>query len=546
LTVLSTRIDGQRRLLVPGAALIVLVLAASAASLRNGFAYDDVAIIRENEVVHGLGKLAYHFVQGYWPQDFGGRLYRPLTLVGFSLQWVAADGAPWLFHLVNVAVYAALTLAVFAVGLELLPFAGAWAAAAVFAVHPVHVEAVGNGVGQAELTTALAVTLGVGLYLRARRKPDLRARESIGLFLLLCIGALFKENGIMLAALLVAAEFTVVVDRRPLRQRVTSLAPTFLLLAIGTALVLGARRWALGATIGEYTSNALYGQDLGGRVLTMLNIVPQWLRLLVWPAHLQVDYGPPEFDAAARFGLDQAFGLALLALVIAVAWLAWRRRRPVITFGIVWTGVALIPVSNVLLATGIALAERTLMLPSVGVALAGGAAVAAALPWLALQRQVLRVVATAMAVAVLACGAVRSSLRQAVWRDTRSVVASWIKDAPMNYLGWSMYGDDLVRRGRKDEAIQAYARSLSLYRKDASVYEGMGRAVRARSGCPRAIPIFARSLEINPGRYTARGPLYVCLLAVGDTTAALAQAAEGAKRGEWFFQLVMTQTRGRT
>jgi tetratricopeptide (TPR) repeat protein len=519
--------------------LVLLALAASAPGLRNGFAFDDVLIIRDNPQVHSLSQLAFDFVQGYWPREHGGALYRPLTLAAFSVEWVVGNGAPWVFHAVNVALYAALTLAIFGLALEFLPISGAWIAAALFAVHPVHVEAVGNVVGQAELTTALLVCLGVWLYVRARRRPELTARDSVALVLLVATAALCKENGIILLGLLAAAEVTVVTDPRPLGPRVRSLLPAYLLLFLGALIVMIARRAALGATVGEYPALVLGDLGLRDRVLTMLGIVPEWVRLFVWPAHLRADYGPAEFVATNQFGPAQALGLAL-GLVTVATGLAARRRRPALAFGIAWVILSLLPVSNILVTSGILLAERTLLLASVGVALAAGAIAAAALRRMEPARPVRWAAAGGLGV-LLVLGAVRSASRQAAWMDTPSVVQQLVRDAPLNYRGWLMYGAYLRTQGRTDEAREAMLRSAGLYHRDGRVYQDLGQLMRFESGCARAVPLFRRSLEIDPTLYQARGRLYVCLLELGDTTGAMALAADGAKRGEWFFQLVMAR-----
>jgi len=523
--------------------LVLLALCASASSLRNGFAYDDVVIIRDNAQVHSLNQWAFDFVQGYWPQRHGGALYRPLTLAAFSAQWAIGHGVPGVFHAVNVAAYAALTLVVFGLALELLPTAGAWVAAALFAVHPVHVEAVGNVVGQAELTTALVVCLGVWLYLRARRRPELTVRDSVLLLTLLAIAALCKENGVILLPLLVAAEVTVIQDQRPAGARARALLPTYLLLVLGTLLLLLARRAALGATVGEYPTLVLGDLGFRDRCLTMLGIVPEWVRLFLWPAHLTADYGPVEFVAATRFGGPQALGLALGLVTVATV-LATGRRRPALAFGVAWAVLSLLPVSNILLPTGILLAERTLLLPSVGVTLAAGAGAVAAWRRLGAGGPALRWAAAGGLGLLLLMGAVRSAARQPAWRDTASVVKQLVRDAPLNYRGWLMYGAHLRTEGRNSEARDAILRSAGLFHQDGRVYEDLGQLVRFEHGCPRAIPLFRRSLAIDPTLYEARGRLYVCLLELGDTAGAMAQAAEGAKRGEWFFQLVMARARG--
>ena len=523
---------------LPTLALLLLVLASSLSSIANGFAYDDVLIVQDNTQIHTLSQVAFDFVQGYWPQQHGGALYRPLTLVFFALQWAAGKGAPWVFHAANVALYAGLTLALYGVGRRLLPRGAAWLAAAIFAVQPVHVEAVGNVVGQAELTTALFVVLGLALYLDTRTRPALRARDSVGLLALLAAAGLCKENGIILPALLLAAEVTVVEDQRSLRSRIADLLPTYLLLIIGAVLLMAARRAALGATVGEYPALVLGGLGPRERVLTMLGIVPEWIRLFFWPAHLRADYAPQEFDAATRFAAPQLLGLLLL-LLAGLSAAAARRRHPAVAFGIAWTAIALLPVSNLLVPTGVLIAERTLLLPSIGVVIAVAGLAAPVWSGLRAASRPLAWGALAGVTAVLAAGAARSADRQAAWRDTPTVLTQLVQDAPLDYRAWLMYGGHLRQAGRVREAKQAMLRAASLYRYDGRVYEDLGQLVRFESGCAGAIPIFRQGLTLDPGLKNARGRLYVCLLEQGDTTAAMAIAAEGARRGQWFFQLVM-------
>src|SRR5207249_5583902 len=147
----------------PVAALILLALAASAGGIRNGFTYDDRYIIVMNGAAHHLHHWWRLFKMSYWPPDWGAEGYRPLTSLFFAVEWVAGRGAPWVFHGVNVVLYLATTAAVFALASSLLPAWAAWLAAAFFAVHPVHVEAVANSVGQSELWVALATVLATAL-----------------------------------------------------------------------------------------------------------------------------------------------------------------------------------------------------------------------------------------------------------------------------------------------------------------------------------------------------------------------------------------------
>src|SRR5690606_29986906 len=128
-----------------------VALAAYAPSLGNGFAYDDVPVILLDSRVHSLGNLAAILGQPYWPA--GGQelaIWRPLTTLSFAVDWALSSGAPLWFHLTNVLWHAAACGLAFLLLSALFTTPAALAGALIFAVHPVHAEAVANVVGRAE------------------------------------------------------------------------------------------------------------------------------------------------------------------------------------------------------------------------------------------------------------------------------------------------------------------------------------------------------------------------------------------------------------
>ena len=169
--------DRSRRWLLP-ATVALLALAACITSIGHDFTYDDRYVIMMNDRVHSLRGFWRFFAQSYWPPKFGGDGYRPVVILLFALQWVVGGGAAWVFHLTNIVLAVATALAVYWMALALLPPIGAWLAAALFAVHPVHVEVTGNMVGQAELMVGLSLVVAIGLYLRRRRDGTLATRDA--------------------------------------------------------------------------------------------------------------------------------------------------------------------------------------------------------------------------------------------------------------------------------------------------------------------------------------------------------------------------------
>jgi 4-amino-4-deoxy-L-arabinose transferase-like glycosyltransferase len=397
-----------------GLFVAVFALAASAAGLLNDFVYDDIPLVRDNARVHDLAHLTAIFGKPYWPPPFVEQLYRPLSLLLLAMQYAVGGGSPMVFRLVSYALYAACAVAVFRLASEMLPRRAALAAAALFAVHPVHVEAVALGVNQGELLVGLIAALVTARYVARRRTDAWRARDWAVAGVLYAVAALTKESGIILPVLLLVAELFLI--DRPLRERVSHLWRGYGLLAAIGAAALVARAAVLGDHFASVPAASIAGLGLGDRMVTMLQIVPHWLRLLVWPARLQADHAPAEFVAPAALGAPEAAGLFIVvATIAAIVWA--RRRAPVVSFGLAWCAMALLPVSNIV-PTGIMLAERTLFVPSIGFLIAvAGLGEHLMLPARSRARLVERTL-LAVCVVLLVLGVMRSIGRQRVWNTT--------------------------------------------------------------------------------------------------------------------------------
>lgn len=519
-----------------------LALAASASGLLNGFVYDDQAIIVGNANVHTLAGLAHRFAEPYWPADRGTGLYRPLTIILFALEWALGGGSPLVFHIVNVLLCAALSVAVFVLAKEVLPVPAAWIAAALFAVDPVHVEAVANGVGQAELTTALAVVVATVGYLRWRAEERLGPGRIALLVALYLVAVLSKEHGIILPALLLLAEFTVV--RRSgastLDARLRELRPTYLALTVVGTAVLGWRSHVLADIPTDIQVLSYQRLDLTGRLMTSLALVPGWLRLLFWPVHLQADYSPQETRVLTAFAPVVALSLGLLFCLALLAFRA-RWRVPVVTLSLGWIALSLLPVSNLLVISGQVLAERTMMLPSVGAVLLVGGLVALARErvWPAALSQVGR---GAVALAVLA-GLMLSAFRQPVWATDRGLRAQTVLDAPRSYWAQWMWGDWLFTHGQPAEGERHMRQAVELYNGNPFILRTLATRYQDNGYCSAAIPLYRQTLELRPAWWEVRTRLSDCLLALHREPEAAEVVEAGITQGEFVNQLREYQNR---
>ncbi|MGD9524250.1 MAG: tetratricopeptide repeat protein [Gemmatimonadales bacterium] len=509
---------------VLGALVALVAVAATWRTTRNFFAQDDVGIVIDDPRNKSMATWDQFLDEAYWPAPYRRDLFRPLTSLLIAGEMQAGQGATISFKVMQVAFYTASAIAVFALALRLLPPGAALATGLLFAAHPVHVEATALAVTQAEVMVGLLAALAAAWYLDRRRSGWPTTREHAGLAAVTLIAANFKESGVMIPALLFALEVFVLPGKWWERWRELSRLVVWQTLAVVTTLALRARIPFENAQ-GSFVAEAFDGMPIGSRFLTMLSVVPEWFRLMLWPATLSADYGPQVIMPAEGWGLDQTIGLAILVLVGALAW-RLRRRAPVLTFGVAWCAIGLFPVSNVIIPTGIPLAERTLFLPSIGAMLAVGAFLAglpAAFP--ARRELVTRVTAAGVAlVAVL--GISRSMARHASWRNSHQIWAQTVIDVPDSYRARVAFGTLLYKGGYQDRAIYSYEQALALWDKVSGPNWQLAEWYRARGDCGRAIPVYMRTLELTEFA-PARSSLIACLAWVGRYAEAKRYAFDG-------------------
>ena len=508
----------------PVAAIVVVAIVACIAGIGNDLAQDDIYLIRDNATVHSLANIGEMFTSPFWPPPFSPDLYRPLTSVLLSLQYMIGAGEPLVFRVVSYALYAAVAINFYLLARDLLPNGFALGAALLFAAHPVHVEAIALGVGQSELVVALIAIVMVRRYRTRRAVGPLSTREWTLLAVLYLAAALFKEQGLILPALLIAAEVLLVDDSRV--ERWKELAKGVVVLAIAGALVLVVRRLVVGEIAGTFVAEALVGVSFVGRLLTMLRVAVAWLRLLLWPAHLQTDYSPQEIVASTTLGSLEAFGALLLVGIVASAWVL-RRRSPVYAFGVAWCAIGLFPVSNVIVPTGIVLAERTLFLPSVGLVLG-----VVALSVLAAERlsavMVKRALPAVCAIAV-ALGVARSAERQRVWRDDAFLAVRSVQDAPNSFRMQRVFGDVAFDLRQPQLGVAAYSRAIELapIAQRWRVHNDIARTFRRMGETTTEVEHLRASLTQRPDQQDTRAFLITADLALGayDEAAKLADGA---------------------
>jgi hypothetical protein len=507
--------------------IALLALVVTAGALRNGFALDDVHIIADNARVHTLDSFWRLFGQTYWPPEQGASLYRPLTMLAFAVQWVIGDGSPLVFHVFSSILFAATCVAFYFLAEELTTPTVALVAGALFAVHPVHVEVFANVVGQAELWVALLVFVATLQFVRARKRGDLRAFDIASISGLYIAACMFKEHAIVLPAILGAVDVLFVGKSEHVSERTRKLVPIVGALVITAVVFVVIRSVVAGGFRAGGTNELFRGQSFTARLLTMLTVIVEWVRLFFWPADLSADYSFPRTRIATEFSADMLPGVLVLIGLAVVGWRV-RKTNPVVTFALAWIVITLAIPSNLFIVTGFVLAERTLFLASAGVLMLVAMGMVALWEHANEAGQPARIAAACGIALVLGAGVLRSIDRAPVWRDNDTLFAQTVQDVPSSSRAHWMLAEQIARSQGPRASVDEMLLAVRLGQQDDPILLGFAADQLSMAGmCPRAMQFYLRALNLTPQNVQLRVNASLCLLRLGRSEEARAVAEAG-------------------
>ncbi len=542
-------------------------------TLGHDFAFDDGAIIRKNRFIGSIPDLVTH---GEWAgAGYDVRNYRPLTGVTYAINHAVGGFSPWGYHLVNVLLHAAVAACVLLLAMSWgAPPIAALAAAAIFAVHPIHAEAVANVVGRKELLATLLLLAMALAHRRAAASGGVR----VGLAWLAYAGAMFaKEIGVVGIAI-VAAQDLLVPDAQPPRRRAR--LALYAGHAIALVLYLAVYSRMLGgiaAPIVPFVDNPAAHAGSGVRVLTAIAVIWKGISLQLAPIAQSPDYSYDSI-ALAKSVADPRF---IAAVAVLAAWAALaihlRKRVPALAMSLVWYASPLFPVSNLAFPVGTIFGERLLYASSVG------SAIAFALAAVALRSDVARRARAAAVLTVVVLLAALTVRQAATWKDDDTLFAAALRAVPRSAKVRVKLAEQALQADRPAEAeIQARAaleilpsierartlaaRALySLDRPDealallgeelrivpdfADALYVTGAILRDRGRTDEAAGYWERALASNPGNALALSDLGAYRLTRGDPASAekLLSAAVGAdahQASAWYNLALAREARG--
>ena len=477
--------------------------------------YDDLVQIVHNPNLTRpatLSNLLSHFHEPY-----SGNLL-PVYWISLHLGLALHGPDPAAFLLGNVLIHATSAVLLFAALRRLTGAVGRSVfVAAVFGLHPLHVESVAWAVERKDVLAGFFWMLGLYTYARYTENPRSLPRY---LLVLLCLAL-----GLMSKSILVTFPFVLLLLdvwplgrlRRDARRVLLEKVPMFALVAFASVVTVLTQRetpiFGAGARMG-----------FGSRVANAIESYWSYLCDAVWPAGLAVLYPhpyliePPSRAAALAAGAQGAALIAATALVLFAS-----RKRPYLGVGWLWFLGTLIPVIGLVQLGLQARADRYMYLPLQGLAIMLAWGVTDLVS--AHRRRLLAVLAGA----ALAALAVVTRFQLQHWENSLALFTRAVSVTERNFYGHERLAYELLEAGRPEEARDHYLAAIEIAPWYTPLYYSLGLAQERAGDRDAAIVAYRKAVRVQPDLADAHGALGLLLLDAGNLVGARVQLREATR-----------------
>lgn len=421
------------------AILLAAVVLVYGNTLQNQFTMDDGLYVLSNPQVT---EPSLHAL--FSPNRFSS-VFRPVTFATMALNWALGGTEPLGYHLFNLFLQAGVVWLLYLFLLEILEgypqkASVAFAAALLFAVHPIHTEAVASVAGRAEM-------LAAG-FLLAAWVLHLRDREILALVCFV-LALLSKESAVAFLPLVLLGDYST--GRWKSRLRYAAIAAV-------TLLYLGLLWDVQGGRFGQATislmDNPLASLPRMWRILNALRVAWKYVGLHFYPMVLSCDYSFNQIPVYRDWLHTLPAALAAVAALFLWAWAIRKRQMGLVLAGGIYLA-AFATTANILMPIGTIMGERLAYLPSVGFCLL------VALAWSVLERRRRAMAWGILTVLVLALAA-RAAVRNTDWKDNLALYSSAVRAVPNSAKMHADLGGEYMIRNQFDLARKEFEIALRI------------------------------------------------------------------------------------
>lgn len=477
--------------------IVILCIAAYLNTLSTDFVWDDIYQIKNNDQIKSLLNIPSFFSSNVWAgvRGFSSYYYRPLFILSLAVDHSVWGEQPFGYHLTNMVLHILMSIMVYLFALKFLKSAtGSLFSAAVYAVYPVHAEAVAWISGRNEILSALFLLSSFYFYIFYREKR--RIAYIISSLVLFSFSLLSKETAVVLPVIILLYELFF--GNRDWKEttRVPALyglliIPYFIVRLILFKSMTGAQ-----------------SQPLLWRLSTTPGLIMEYLRLLISPINLKVFYD----IAVKKTFLSQDVIIPIFVLgIICLGIIFSLRYDKRIFFNLLFTLITLVPVSGIVVLIAPALmADRYLYLPSAGFSMALGT-IFSIIPGSVVKkssRQETKGIpgltwtahtGVKLAGALIVCLLLVLNIqRNNAWKDNFTFKSIMVRDAPgsfFSHYSLGLYYDD---QGTLDEAVRELKFAAQLNPDHAETHNSLGIVYDRQGRLNEAMNEYLIALRLNP------------------------------------------------
>jgi len=480
--------------------LIIIAIISSAAysiTLLNGFVMDDYFTVLKNNWIRKANNIPEIFTSNYWAYSGGHTsFYRPLIHIIFMTGYVLFGLNPQGFHLINLLFHAAVSILVFLISAKLFreiypPVKDeilfySFIASLLFALHPIHTEAVAWVSGITDVSYSFFYLLSFYLYIQWREK------EMSGKIIYFCsvmsffLSTLCKEPALTLPVVLVLYDSLFVKAKVWKYDSFRRYIP-FLITA---GIYLSMRIYALQgiAPVKKKLEFSAYYY-----LYNLPVFISSYIGKLLFPINLNVwhVFNPVNSFIDIRFLLS----LAIISLICVIV--IRSSKNKISFFGFIFF---IIPLFPTLYAPALAqrvenvFTERYLYLPSLGFILV----ITGCILWLRENRPQ-RTNFVLLIVSIILVIYFQGTVRRAfVWKDSYTLWTDAAHKSPKSSNPHNALGDYFNEKGIIDKAIEEYKTAIKLEPEWANSYINLGISYNKKGLTDCAVEQFLIALKLNP------------------------------------------------
>ncbi|MDR3449062.1 MAG: hypothetical protein P4M15_04835 [Alphaproteobacteria bacterium] len=505
------------RAALPYFLLVVAVLAAYANIFDNVLLFDDDLLISLDTNLQGWNHIGDIFA-GSTTSGAGimGGFYRPLQILLYLIVTQLTGGGTFGFHILNLALHIANCGMMYRLGTKLgfKPW-GVFLASLVWAVHPLHVEAITYMSGTADPLFVFFTLLAIVLLL-----PNITQAGIYKIVPLFLLGLISKETMSVFPLLVMVCLFFTEPKRLDWRSYIRTW-PLWLITLVfvhwrsSNTSLDGPGTYARFYKLPSYVVLKSYSEHLSYRIYTFFATLPKYLELLVWPHGLHMERSFPIYMEIA---LPVVLGFLMCAL--ATGWIAHKtimqRKGLALSWGLLWFMAAHAPDSGIVYPMNSLFLEHWMYLPTVGLFLGIAETLATGLQPLPRARMALATLVLCFAAGLAA----KTYAQNAIWHDPGSFYTNIFDYGEVSARARNNLGLYYSSQGRLDEGAAQLKEAIQISDTYAETRHNLAliylRMPNQQAHIQDAIDNLNRALEIDPNFYRSCETLSQLYGALGD------------------------------